>query len=106
MLVRVLSRVEADALALEGAEDALGAVVLVEVCLLRLEGLGLLLEVSVGGCEGLAGGADEGGFLAGGCVVGEETICDEPDAEGVEGAVEERAGEGWEIGFEVVDWGC
>lgn len=44
--------------------------------------------------------------MAGGCVVGEETVCDEPDAEGVEGAVEEGAGEGWEVGFKVVDWTC
>lgn len=44
--------------------------------------------------------------MARGCVVSEEAVCDEPDAEGVEGTVEKGAGEGWEVGFEVVDWTC
>lgn len=93
MLVRVLSRLQADALILERAEDVVGPVVLREVLLFLGEVLSLLSEVAVGDLEGGADGADEGRFLARDGVVGEDAVGNEPDAEEVEGAVEEGAGE-------------
>jgi hypothetical protein len=81
LLVGVFSRLEGNALALEGAEDVVWAVVCVEVGLLNGEGCLLVGEIAVGSVEGFAGGADKSRLLAGGGVVGEDAIGDGPYAE-------------------------
>jgi hypothetical protein len=102
-LVLVLAAVGADALALQRAEDVVGAVVLLEVLLLLLE-LGLLRRDLVRGrLVGLAGGRDQPRLAAALGVVGQDAVLDEPDAGEVELAVDVVADETGKVCLEVVD---
>lgn len=103
LLVGIFSCLEGNALALESAEDVVRTVVGSEIGLFDAEGGLLVAEVAVGGVKGFASGADESGFFAGTCVVGEDTVGDGPDAEGIEAAVDKIADGGRKISLEVVD---
>ena len=100
-LVLVLAHVGADALALERAENVVGTVVLGQIALLvgKLRRLGGVL--GAGGLEGFARGDDQLGFggPAGGRVVGEDAVLDQPDFEGGDLGVDEGADGGGQVGF-------
>lgn len=92
MLVRVLAAVLGDAHAAEGAEDGVGAVVLVEVVRVLCELAAVAVEGGLCGGELGAGVGDARGFRGrGGGGVGEDAVFDEGDAEGAQFVVDPGA---------------
>ena len=73
-LVGVLAGLDGRTLVLEGAEDIVRSIVLRKVVLLRLEGLGLLGELALGGVAGVASGGELLRFGLRPLVFGEDAI--------------------------------
>ncbi len=102
-LVRVLARVNLDALPLKGAEDVGGAVVLGEVRLFILEVLLLCFQVTLGillGFSGLSGDLRLGGNVF---FFGQQSVFDEPVANGSLFILDKLTKRGGDIGIESID---
>lgn len=105
-LVGVFAGVRFDADALEGAEDVVGAEVLLEVFLAVFEIVAVVFEVLFGGVEAFAGVGDLFalvGVAAG--VRGEDAIVDEGLAQVTELVVDPATEGGWEVVDERVYFG-
>lgn len=102
-LILILADISADTPTLDGAEDAIRAVVLFKIALLLLERGGLLSEFVLGTLKSLPGCDDQARLAAGGRVVSEKAVLDQPDAEEVDLVMNVVARKAGKISLQIVD---